>query len=152
MFTKTIFKLLKLLFLFYTAFFLISGIAAPVLAKYKFFILADKLYTTLALSCHQQPLRSFWILGYPMAICARCTGIYAGVLISAFNRILLKTKINLYIAVLLLVIGSLEIALEKYTSFTGNNFYRLISGLMIGWSLIGLFMFFTDYFRRLLKK
>lgn len=28
--------------------------------------------------CHQDPQRSFWINGTPMAVCARCFGIYAG--------------------------------------------------------------------------
>ncbi|MFH5831796.1 DUF2085 domain-containing protein [Halalkalibaculum sp. DA3122] len=27
--------------------------------------------------CHQDPTRSFWINGTPMAVCARCFGIYA---------------------------------------------------------------------------
>lgn len=28
--------------------------------------------------CHQDPLRSFWINGAPMAVCSRCLGIYTG--------------------------------------------------------------------------
>lgn len=28
--------------------------------------------------CHQQPDRSFWINGQPMAVCTRCFGIYSG--------------------------------------------------------------------------
>lgn len=28
--------------------------------------------------CHQDPQRSFWINGTPMAVCTRCFGIYAG--------------------------------------------------------------------------
>jgi len=28
--------------------------------------------------CHQQPGRSFWIAGAPMAVCGRCLGIYIG--------------------------------------------------------------------------
>jgi uncharacterized membrane protein len=28
--------------------------------------------------CHQQPGRSFWMAGAPMAVCARCLGIYIG--------------------------------------------------------------------------
>jgi uncharacterized membrane protein len=30
--------------------------------------------------CHQQPARSFQIAGRPMPVCARCAGLYAGVL------------------------------------------------------------------------
>lgn len=28
--------------------------------------------------CHQMPGRSFWLGGQPMAVCARCFGVYAG--------------------------------------------------------------------------
>lgn len=28
--------------------------------------------------CHQNPARSFWINGRPMAVCSRCLGIYVG--------------------------------------------------------------------------
>lgn len=30
--------------------------------------------------CHQDPARSFWISGQPMAVCSRCFGIYGGLL------------------------------------------------------------------------
>ncbi|HEX9934586.1 MAG TPA: DUF2085 domain-containing protein, partial [bacterium] len=33
--------------------------------------------------CHQIPERSFKILGYPLAVCARCTGVYVGFLLGA---------------------------------------------------------------------
>jgi len=40
--------------------------------------------------CHQMPERSLWILGYPMAVCSRCLGIYlgyvAGLLVYPFLR------------------------------------------------------------------
>jgi len=30
--------------------------------------------------CHQMPERSFWLAGAPLAVCARCIGLYAGFL------------------------------------------------------------------------
>jgi uncharacterized membrane protein len=48
--------------------------------------------------CHQQPGRSFWMAGAPMAVCARCLGIYigaaVGLLVSAvrFSAIASGTK------------------------------------------------------------
>jgi len=38
------------------------------------------LYAAFAPVCHQQPERSFWLFGFPLAVCARCAGIYAGFL------------------------------------------------------------------------
>ncbi len=37
--------------------------------------------------CHQDPARSFWIAAAPMAVCARCLGIYAGAAVGAWVRI-----------------------------------------------------------------
>ena len=36
------------------------------------------LYTVFSSVCHQIPSRSFHILGFPLAVCARCFGIYFG--------------------------------------------------------------------------
>lgn len=36
------------------------------------------LYRGLAVICHQIPERSFHLLGAPLGVCARCTGIYLG--------------------------------------------------------------------------
>ena len=40
--------------------------------------LAATIYQTFGHVCHQLPERSFFIKGHPFAVCARCTGIYAG--------------------------------------------------------------------------
>lgn len=40
--------------------------------------LAATIYQTFSHVCHQLPERSFFIKGHPFAVCARCTGIYAG--------------------------------------------------------------------------
>src|SRR6185295_19740317 len=39
---------------------------------------ADALYRSFGILCHQLPERSFFIDGYKLAVCSRCTGIYAG--------------------------------------------------------------------------
>src|SRR5512135_2770588 len=41
---------------------------------------ASFLYTLFAPVCHQIPARSFHLAGFPMAVCGRCLGIYAGFL------------------------------------------------------------------------
>ena len=35
-------------------------------------------YEAFSHVCHQIPERSFYIAGYPLAVCARCTGLYVG--------------------------------------------------------------------------
>jgi uncharacterized membrane protein len=41
-------------------------------------IIGGILYQAFSYVCHQQPDRSFFIAGLPLAVCARCTGLYAG--------------------------------------------------------------------------
>lgn len=36
------------------------------------------IYQGLKTVCHQMPERAFWVAGHPLAVCARCFGIYAG--------------------------------------------------------------------------
>lgn len=36
------------------------------------------IYQGLKAVCHQMPERAFWVAGHPLAVCARCFGIYAG--------------------------------------------------------------------------
>ncbi|MDP2916017.1 MAG: DUF2085 domain-containing protein [Candidatus Aminicenantes bacterium] len=42
--------------------------------------LSPFLYACFAPICHQIPSRSFELCGFPMAVCARCLGIYVGFL------------------------------------------------------------------------
>lgn len=44
-------------------------------------LLSEVLYGSFRLACHQSPERSFWVAGHPMAVCARCSGLYAGALL-----------------------------------------------------------------------
>lgn len=43
--------------------------------------LSHLLYEGFAVACHQIPGRSYRLLGYPLAVCSRCTGIYVGALL-----------------------------------------------------------------------
>ncbi|HEX8179051.1 MAG TPA: DUF2085 domain-containing protein [Pyrinomonadaceae bacterium] len=40
--------------------------------------LATTLYQMFGVVCHQLPARSFYLAGAPLAVCARCFGLYAG--------------------------------------------------------------------------
>ena len=45
------------------------------------------LYFAFSFVCHQQPERSLWVSGMPLAICARCAGIYLGVLVGLLLKL-----------------------------------------------------------------
>ena len=62
-----------------------AAVAAPLLAR-DHLLVAYFLRRCFALVCHQDPERSFWIAGAPVAICVRCLGIYLGVSAGALVR------------------------------------------------------------------
>jgi len=43
-------------------------------------LLSELLYGSFRVACHQLPERAFRLAGSPLAVCARCTGLYAGTL------------------------------------------------------------------------
>lgn len=55
---------------------LIAG--APLAAAGGYEATAFVIYQGLKTVCHQMPERAFWMAGHPLAVCARCFGIYAG--------------------------------------------------------------------------
>jgi len=53
---------------------------APVLRAGGWPLLSQLLYQSFRATCHQMPERSFHLLSFPAAVCARCLGLYAGAL------------------------------------------------------------------------
>ena len=68
---------------------LLSGLAflmallGPSLAAAGHVLLSALVYGVFSPICHQMPERSFELLGFPWAVCHRCSGIYLGVLFAA---------------------------------------------------------------------
>ncbi|HEV3467800.1 MAG TPA: DUF2085 domain-containing protein [Pyrinomonadaceae bacterium] len=56
-------------------------VLAPAARAGGWWLLAEVLYGSFRAACHQMPERSFHIAGFPVAVCARCTGLYAGALL-----------------------------------------------------------------------
>ena len=53
-------------------------VAAPLAAASGYGDLAQVVYRAFAVLCHQLPERSYFIDGHKLAVCSRCTGLYAG--------------------------------------------------------------------------
>jgi uncharacterized membrane protein len=62
-------------------------LAAPLLAFQSFFSASSVLYLLFTPICHQIAERSFTLLGYPLAVCHRCSGIYIGMFLGCFFNI-----------------------------------------------------------------
>lgn len=124
-----------ILFCLYSAFFFIGGILAPILAHFKQYDISATLTSLYVYSCHQQPDRTFWILGYPAALCCRCLGFYTGVFIfgimEVYNKLHLKPKV--YIILLLITIIDLIINYGyRIRHYNTGNITRFIVGLIMG--------------------
>ncbi len=132
---KIIIKKIFILFLcLYSAFFFVGSTLAPILAHYKQYDLSATLTSLYIYSCHQQPDRTFWILGYPAALCCRCLGFYIGVCISGIFELFDKLKINFKTFIFLFSISIIDIFINyglKERHNTGN-LTRFIIGLIMG--------------------
>src|SRR6185503_13283173 len=53
-------------------------VVAPLAAAGGHVEVAQVIYRAFAALCHQRPDRSYFIDGHKLAVCSRCTGIYAG--------------------------------------------------------------------------
>ena len=61
-----------------TALFLAVIALAPWARAHGHDFVASSIYRGFSVACHQIPERSFQVSGFPLAVCARCFGLYAG--------------------------------------------------------------------------
>jgi uncharacterized membrane protein len=80
--------------------------------------------------CHQNPGRSFLVAGSPVAVCARCLGIYCGVALGALLRLGKATATRLLALALLL--NLLDIATATLHWHGNLPVARLLLGLLLG--------------------
>lgn len=101
----------------------------------------------LTLLCHRRPDRTLYLAGAWLPLCSRCTGLYAGFLLSIAwqwfsggrRRTLLPPRPALEISAVLGILGILEIFLPGWGIARDGNPARLAAGLLTGTSL-ALFM------------
>ncbi|WP_297424944.1 DUF2085 domain-containing protein [Clostridium sp.] len=95
--------------------------------------------------CHQLHERSFSFKGYQFPVCARCTGIYIGYIISAI-LLIMKIGISLKVCGLLIVIMSCDGLLQLLKVKKSTNFRRLITGILAGIGFVYMLIDIVFYF------
>jgi len=101
-------------------------------------------YTLFSPVCHQIPSRSFIYFGYPLAVCSRCLGIYAGFLggVGLFPIMNGLSTVSLP-KVRLFILMSIPIGIDTLGNFMGlwvsSGWLRFASGFL--WGLILPFYF-----------
>lgn len=85
--------------------------------------------------CHGIPERCIYVWGVPMPICARCTAIYAGLILS-FVVFLILPRMKESMARMVLYAALVPMAVDGLTQLTGlrlsTNSLRVETGLLAG--------------------
>ncbi len=105
----------------------------------------DKFYS---LVCHQNPHKLITINGYSTLVCARCTGIYFGFLISAaiFIFIVNITEPKIKYFIFAGIPMALDVLLYSIGVYPYSKTIALITGLLLG--SVG-FIYFYDALKKL---
>ena len=96
--------------------------------------------------CHQRPERSFFSNGHQLAVCARCTGLYAGSALAAPFGVIAASSLAGARARRVLMVAAAPTAITWSLEFAGlsgfSNVARFIAALPLGfaaaWLVLGV--------------
>lgn len=114
-------------------------VGAPWAKAHGYESVGSTIYRGFGFVCHQIPARSFHFAGNPFAVCARCTGIYAGFALGvALYPLLVRSwlarawtpaRVWLFIATAPM---TLDFALGFFGIWENTHFSRLLTGAFFG--------------------
>ncbi len=133
---KNVGRVVVIIFCLYSLFFVIGSTLAPITAHFEQYELSSRLTEAFMYSCHQKPDRSFWLLGYPVALCCRCLGFYCGVVISGLMTVFNKLKISIKLFIILFLLTATDMTLNYLLKISTLNIVRFIAGIMMGFLFI----------------
>lgn len=118
---------------------LVTGlvVAAPLAQAGGHHSLAAVIYGAYSRLCHQIPERSFFIAGHQFAVCARCTGLYAGFTVATLGYPLVRSlRITdapprrwLFVAAVPMAI---DFSLGYFGIWENTHLSRLLTGALLG--------------------
>ncbi len=86
--------------------------------------------------CHQLAERSFFFYGYQFPICARCTGVLIGYIISLF----IFSEINYFSCTICASVMLLDWSLQNFNIKQSTNNRRLITGILGGMGCMSILL------------
>ena len=99
---------------------------------------SHEIFPLAAFICHQRPERSFFLNGQQMAVCARCTGLYAGAAVAAPLALVAAAALAASRARLALLVAALPTAVTWTLEFSGlvhfSNSARFAAALPLGFA------------------
>lgn len=107
--------------------------------------------TFLTPVCHRMPSRSFWLLGVPLGLCARCTGIYLGLMIGLVISFRMQGRmiIPFCAVVALIILALLDGGVQHFQLYDSGNIARAMTGFAYGTGIALLFHFLLQRERQL---
>lgn len=89
--------------------------------------------------CHQLPERSFYIQSYQFPVCARCTGVLIGYILSIPCFFILGFIYQLtFIGILIMF---LDWSIQYLKILQSTNFRRLLTGILGGYGIMSIQLF-----------
>jgi uncharacterized membrane protein len=112
-------------------------VVAPLAAASGHDEIARGIYGAFRVLCHQLPERSYFIDGHKLAVCSRCTGIYAGFALALLLYPLIRSLRNTAVpARKWLVLATIPTLIDFSLTFFGiwenTHTSRLLTGLLLG--------------------
>ena len=121
-----------------TVSFLVALIAvAPLAAAAGHEGWAQAIYHAFGIVCHQLPERSYFIDGHKLAVCSRCTGLYAGFAFTLLIYPLLRslrtatTPRPIYLLLAVIPLG-IDFSLTFFGVWENTHTTRLLTGALLG--------------------
>lgn len=112
-------------------------LVAPLAAAGGYNGVAFAIYRAFGTLCHQIPERSYFIEGHKFAVCARCTGIYAGFTFTLLVYPLIRSLRNTSTPPRsVLILSAIPLAIDFSLTFFGfwenTHTSRLLTGALLG--------------------
>ncbi|MBN1756500.1 DUF2085 domain-containing protein [bacterium] len=97
-------------------------------------ILSPFLYLLFKPSCHQESVRSYFLFGKQLPVCARCTGIYLGMVLGGYFYALFRKKISrvlpFWVFLLMVLPMSIDGSGQALKLWNTGNLWRTVNGMI----------------------
>jgi uncharacterized membrane protein len=111
-------------------------VGAPLALASNHQALAITIYRGFSKVCHQIPERSFYVAGFPLAVCARCTGLYLGFVMALVTYPLVRPFRAIAPHRKWLFMAAVPMAIDVSLTFLGiwenTHSSRFLTGALLG--------------------
>ena len=115
----------------------LSMAAAPIFASNGITDISAYIYTVFSFICHQNPERSYHLLGNPIAVCARCFGVYFGLFLGFIVYVMfikvddIEPPSRIWLVLSLIPIG-IDWTLGFFGIWENTHLSRFVTGGILG--------------------